>query len=295
MGEERLAALIQESLSVATKTGAAKPSDFSKVIVDATVQPKAVAHPTDAKLMHRAREKLVALARKQGVALRQSYQRVGKYALIAYQRYAQPTNFCATTEPGERWRSPCDVVDLSGFEFQCFFRFPRPFSARKPSNRCARGKPGDVGHVRVRHRAEFRSAPRDECFGRVRVHATLQQCEPFLTADRQYGLATTWATPLILVWQALKRMTRWRGREMRVGIVAKLLEPVIRERAVFLIASDLKKFRRMVVGKAQNVIPVLFVGLAPLPTRAVTGWRRPIDNQAPQVRPDFIIFRIVNA
>jgi hypothetical protein len=79
---------------------------------------------------------------------------------------------------------------------------------------------------------------------------------------------------------------------MRVGIIAKLLEPVIRERAVFL---DLKKFRRMVVGKAQNVIPVLFVGLAPLPTRAVTGWRRPIDNQAPQVRPDFIIFRIVNA
>jgi IS5 family transposase len=39
------------------------------------VQPKAVAHPTDAKLMHRAREKLIALAKKHGVALRQSYQR----------------------------------------------------------------------------------------------------------------------------------------------------------------------------------------------------------------------------
>ena len=93
MGEERLVALIQESLSVATKTGAAKPSDFSKVIVDTTVQPKAVAHPTDAKLMHRAREKLVALAKKQGVVLRQSYQRVGKYALIAYQRYTHAKQF----------------------------------------------------------------------------------------------------------------------------------------------------------------------------------------------------------
>ena len=93
MGEEKLVALIQESLSVATKTGAAKPADFSKVIVDATVQPKAVAHPTDAKLMHRAREKLVGLAKKQGVALRQSYQRVGKYALIAYQRYAHAKQF----------------------------------------------------------------------------------------------------------------------------------------------------------------------------------------------------------
>ena len=43
MGEEKLVALIQESLSVATRTGAAKPADFSKVIVDTTVQPKAVA------------------------------------------------------------------------------------------------------------------------------------------------------------------------------------------------------------------------------------------------------------
>ena len=44
MGEEKLVALIQESLSAATRTGAAKPSDFSKVIVDTTVQPKAVAY-----------------------------------------------------------------------------------------------------------------------------------------------------------------------------------------------------------------------------------------------------------
>ena len=93
MGEEKLAALIQESLSVATKTGAAKPSDFSKVIVDTTVQPKAVAFPTDAKLMHRARELLVRLARKHGVTLRQSYARVGKRALMADRRYAHAKQF----------------------------------------------------------------------------------------------------------------------------------------------------------------------------------------------------------
>ena len=88
MGEQRLVALIQESLAVATRTGAAKPADFSKVIVDTTVQPKAVAFPTDAKLMHRARERLAKLARKTGLDLRQSYARVGKHALIAHQRYA---------------------------------------------------------------------------------------------------------------------------------------------------------------------------------------------------------------
>ena len=72
MGEEKLVALIQESLSAAMRTGAARPSDFSKVIVDTTVQPKAVAFPTDAKLMHRARELLARLAKKHGVPLRQS-------------------------------------------------------------------------------------------------------------------------------------------------------------------------------------------------------------------------------
>jgi IS5 family transposase len=93
MGEEKLVALIQESLNAATRAGAAKPSDFSKVIIDTTVQPKAVAFPTDARLMHRARERLVRLAQKHGVSLRQSYARVGKRALMAYQRYAHAKQF----------------------------------------------------------------------------------------------------------------------------------------------------------------------------------------------------------
>jgi len=93
MGEEKLVALIQESLATATRTGAAKPSDFSRIIVDTTVQPKAVAFPTDAKLMHRARERLVRLAKTHGVPLRQSYARVGKRALMAYQRYAHAKQF----------------------------------------------------------------------------------------------------------------------------------------------------------------------------------------------------------
>ena len=66
MGEERLQALLQESLSVATRTEAIKPSELSRVIVDTTVQPKNVTFPTDAKLLNRAREKLVRLAQAHG-------------------------------------------------------------------------------------------------------------------------------------------------------------------------------------------------------------------------------------
>jgi len=93
MGAERLNALLEESLSTAIRTDAAKPADFTKAIVDTTVQPKAVAHPTDAKLMHRSRERLVRLAQKLGIDLRQSYARVGKHALIKHQRYAHAKQF----------------------------------------------------------------------------------------------------------------------------------------------------------------------------------------------------------
>src|SRR6266852_2976349 len=85
MGEERLQALLQESLAVATKTGAMKPGDLARVIVDTTVQPKNITFPTDAKLLNRAQ--------KLGVEFRQSYTRVGKFALIQHQRYAHAKQF----------------------------------------------------------------------------------------------------------------------------------------------------------------------------------------------------------
>ena len=46
------------------------------------MQEKAIAFATDAKLMHRARENLVRLAKRNGVPLRQSYTRLGKRASI---------------------------------------------------------------------------------------------------------------------------------------------------------------------------------------------------------------------
>jgi transposase, IS5 family len=93
MGEKKLMALLQESLNVAVRTDAAKPSDFADVIIDTTVQPKAVAFPTDARLMHRALMRLVRLAHKHGVRLRQTYVRVGKFALMKHQRYAHAKQF----------------------------------------------------------------------------------------------------------------------------------------------------------------------------------------------------------
>lgn len=63
------------------------------MVVDTTVQPKAIAHPTDARLCNRALEKLVELAKRYGVPLRQSYCRVAKRAAIMIGRYSHAHQF----------------------------------------------------------------------------------------------------------------------------------------------------------------------------------------------------------
>ena len=93
LGEEQLVALLQESLSVAHKTGALATKDLERVVVDTTVQPKAIAHPTDARLCHRALEKLVDLAQRNDVPLRQSYRRVAKRGAIMVGRYTHADQF----------------------------------------------------------------------------------------------------------------------------------------------------------------------------------------------------------
>jgi hypothetical protein len=59
-----------------------------RVNVDTTVQEKAIAFPTDARLYHKARRVLVRLAKKMNIKLRQNYERVSKKAFLKQGRYA---------------------------------------------------------------------------------------------------------------------------------------------------------------------------------------------------------------
>ncbi|KKY05216.1 transposase, partial [Xanthomonas phaseoli pv. phaseoli] len=65
----------------------------SRVIVDTTVQEKAIAHPTDSGLLEVARKKLVLLAKRHGIALRQSYARLGPALRRTAGRYAHAPQF----------------------------------------------------------------------------------------------------------------------------------------------------------------------------------------------------------
>ena len=168
MGEDKIAVLLQESLSVAVKTGAMAPRDTRRVIVDTTVQPKNVMFPTDAKLLNRAREKLVTLASKMGLGLRQSYTRVGKLALIMQQRYAHAKQFkragkALRTLRTYLGRTMRDIGrQIAGDEpLQAIFKSPLYLAGRVlEQRREARGRKVYSLH-----------APEVECIGKGKAHA----------------------------------------------------------------------------------------------------------------------------
>jgi IS5 family transposase len=182
MGEERLIALIQESLAVATRTGAAKPADFQQVIVDTTVQEKAITFPTDAKLMHRARERLVRLAQKHGVMLRQSYVRVGKIALIQHQRDAHAKQFKRANKALRRVRTLLgrtirDIGRKIASRPELADVFARPLSlARRVKDQRQRERGRKVYSLH---------APEVECIGKGKAH------RPY-----EFGVKVSVATPL---------------------------------------------------------------------------------------------------
>jgi IS5 family transposase len=79
--------LLKQSLDAAQRAGGLQPAECKRVNVDTTVQEKAIAFPTDARLYHKARRTLVRLARVLQYKLRQSYERLGKQALARQGRY----------------------------------------------------------------------------------------------------------------------------------------------------------------------------------------------------------------
>ncbi len=88
VGVDGVEKLLKQVLKTAMHIQALQPSDLKSITVDTTVQEKAIAFPTDARLYDKARRTLVREAKHQSVKLRQSYTRLGKQALLKQSRYA---------------------------------------------------------------------------------------------------------------------------------------------------------------------------------------------------------------
>ncbi len=84
--------MLEESLKTGLREGFIKKTELNRVNVDSTVQEKTVRYPTDARLYDRMRERLVKSARRNGVELRQTYERVGKKYCAVKADMREPIN-----------------------------------------------------------------------------------------------------------------------------------------------------------------------------------------------------------
>src|SRR5476649_1415736 len=78
LGEAGVEELLAATIAAAVQMKAVTPVEFERVIVDTTVQEKAIAYPTDSRLLEVARARLVQLAQRAGLGLKQTYEREGK-------------------------------------------------------------------------------------------------------------------------------------------------------------------------------------------------------------------------
>lgn len=88
VGPAGMEKLLKETIAMAQRKEQLQPRELERVNVDTTVEEKAVAFPTDARLYQKMRRCLVREAKARGLELRQSYERVGKYAFQKQGRYA---------------------------------------------------------------------------------------------------------------------------------------------------------------------------------------------------------------
>lgn len=78
LGEAGVEELLAKTIEAAVQMQAVRKSELQRVIVDTTVQEKAVAYPADSRLLEVARAKVVQLAQRAGLRLKQTFEREGR-------------------------------------------------------------------------------------------------------------------------------------------------------------------------------------------------------------------------
>jgi IS5 family transposase len=110
IGPDGMKKLLKETIEVAKRDHLLRKSDASRVTADTTVMEKAIAHPTDARLYHKMRRTLVREAKKSGIELRQSYERLSKNALRMQGRYSHARQANRSRKETKRLRTMLGAV-----------------------------------------------------------------------------------------------------------------------------------------------------------------------------------------
>lgn len=93
LGEAGVEELLSATIDAGRCSGVLRKTSTQTVVVDTTVMPKAIAHPTDSRLLERGRQHLVKAATAAGLKLRQNYNREAPRLALQIGRYAHARQF----------------------------------------------------------------------------------------------------------------------------------------------------------------------------------------------------------
>lgn len=93
MGKAGCEALLAATIACAKSSGFLSVKQCQEIIVDTTVQEKNISHPTDSKLLDKARQNLVALGKAHQLELRQNYNVVCKQLLWSIGGYGRAKQY----------------------------------------------------------------------------------------------------------------------------------------------------------------------------------------------------------
>jgi transposase, IS5 family len=105
LGEAGVEQLLKSTIEASVAMKLVKPAEFERVIVDTTVQEKAIAHPTDSRLLEIARHKVASAAKRCGIAVKQTFAKQGKQLRRKAGGYAHAKQFKRLARTVKRQRT----------------------------------------------------------------------------------------------------------------------------------------------------------------------------------------------
>lgn len=110
LGEAGVEQLLKTTIEAAVAMKAVKPVELERVTVDTTVQEKAIAHPTDSRLLEVARAKIARLAKRAGLKLKMTHEREGQSLRRRAGGYAHAKQFKRLRQVLRRQRTILGVL-----------------------------------------------------------------------------------------------------------------------------------------------------------------------------------------